>query len=80
MIIHKHLSEKVFKKYHITQISQIIDEYNRGEWMSFEGNTENHIATFRIGNDDIWLVKMTRDFEEKYIVILPEEFFAKYLL
>lgn len=77
MIVHRHVSEGIFKMFKPSLVRMIGEKYKERKWDFFLGDESNHITTYRLNDDIFLLVKTTRDFEEKYVMITPKEFLTQ---
>ena len=79
MIVHKHVSDAVFRKLNPVLMRQIAERYEQKKWDFFFGNSSNHITVFRVQNrgkkESLLIVKTTRDFEQKILMTTTQEFF-----
>ena len=74
MIVHRHVSEGIFKIFHPSLVRIIGERYKERKWDFFFGDESDHVTAYKLNSEILLLVKTTRDFEEKYVMLTQEEF------
>ena len=84
MVVHRCVSQDIFNKFNPALVGQVTDRYEQKRWDFLFGNSSNHITAFlerhRGEKEVVLIVKTTRDYEQKLVMITPEEFLSHFII